>query len=107
MPLSAAYDHILIAPEIVGDISCAEASYNSARGIIRSSWNVSDGHFTLKVSIPVNCRATIELPQSDPLRITESGIPVGQSEIIKIVGVAAGKSRCEVPSGEYSFKTPL
>jgi len=107
MPTSIAYDHIHIAPEIVGDIRWAEASYHSCKGEIKSSWNVSDGQFTLKVSIPVNCRATIELPQSDPLKITESGIPVGQSEIIKIVGVTAGKTKCEVPSGVYLFKTPL
>jgi len=107
MPGSKAYDHILISPEIVGDITWAEASFQSVHGEISSSWKISDNDFILKVRIPVNCKATIEIPQADPDKISENGIPVASSENILIKKGIRGKTLIETASGEYIFKCPL
>ncbi|MCJ7449173.1 MAG: glycoside hydrolase family 78 protein [Bacteroidales bacterium] len=104
---SKAYEDIIIAPEIVGDITWVETSYQTIHGEIRSSWNISDNTFTLKVTIPVNCKATIKIPQADPDKITESGIQLKSSDYIKLIGMADGKTLCGVSSGEYIFKTSL
>jgi hypothetical protein len=105
IPGSKAYDHILIAPDFVGDITWAEASYQSIHGEIKSSWNILDNNLTLKVTIPANCTATIKIPQADPDKITENDIPLRSCENIKATGVANGMTFCEVPSGEYIFRT--
>jgi hypothetical protein len=42
-----------------------EASYNSFYGKIAVHWKKEQGRFTLNVSIPANCTATIYLPQEE------------------------------------------
>lgn len=106
-PGSKAFDNILIVPEIVGDIRWAEATIQSVHGEISSYWKISDKDFYLKVRIPVNCKATVEIPQADPDKISENGIPVRSSKNIRIETVSGGRCRLEIESGEYSFKCSL
>jgi hypothetical protein len=107
IPGSKAYDHIFISPEIVRDITWAETSFLSVHGVISSSWKISGNDFSLKVSIPANCRATISIPQSDTEKIIENGIPVKSSENIKIKAASNGRTLLETGSGEYAFRCPL
>jgi len=107
MPGSKAFNHILIAPEIVGGITWAETSIQSVHGEISSSWKISGNDFSLKVRIPANCKATIELPQTDPDKISENGINVRSSENISTGRISNGKLQLEIGSGEYSFSCPL
>lgn len=107
MPGSKAYDNILISPEIVGDITWAETSCNSVHGRIETSWKVSGKEFVLNVSVPPSCRATILIPQADRMKITENNIPVNEAPDIKATGVENGRSRFEVGSGDYVFRTSL
>jgi hypothetical protein len=107
MPGSKAYDHVLISPEIVGDITWAETSFQSVHGKISSSWEISDHNFSLKVAIPVNCKATIVIPQSDADKISENGIPVRSSGNITIKNESAGRILLETGSGQYLFKSPI
>lgn len=106
-PDSKAYNKIIIAPDIVGDITWAETSCQTNNGGILSSWKISDNILTLKVRIPVNSTAIIEIPGSDPGQLSENGIPVKSSKFIKSVEVIDGKILCEIPSGEYVFKCPF
>jgi hypothetical protein len=103
MPGSKAYDHILISPEIVGDITWAETSFQSVHGEISSSWEISDNNFTLKVRIPSNSRATIEMPQADPDKISENGTPIASSENFVVKKGTRGRTIIETASGEYIF----
>jgi hypothetical protein len=107
MPGSKAYDHILISPEIVGDITWAETSFQSVHGEISSSWEISDNNFTLKVRIPSNSRATIEMPQVDPDKISENGTPVASAENFVVKKGTRGRTIIETASGEYIFTCPL
>lgn len=104
---SNAFDHILIAPEIVGDITWADASIESVHGEISSSWKIEGNDFLLSVRIPSNCKATIELPQTDPDKISENGISVRSSENIKVIKSSDSKTLIETDSGEYNFTCPL
>jgi alpha-L-rhamnosidase len=104
---SAAYDKIIISPEVVGDLTWAETSFNTVHGEIVSNWKIEGKNFTLKVEIPAGCSATVSIPQSDPDKVFENNIPVKQSELVKIVSVSSGKTSCEIPSGKYIFSTPV
>jgi len=56
------FKHILIAPQPVGDLTWAGASYDSIRGTIASRWERHGNKFTLKISIPANTTATVFVP---------------------------------------------
>jgi alpha-L-rhamnosidase len=101
---SASYDELMIEPEIVGDITWADASYNSIHGEISTSWKKDENIFTLKVKIPVGCNAIVAIPQADPGMITENDIPITDSGIQKNISSLNGKTMCRISSGEYLFK---
>ena len=103
---SGSYDNILISPEIVGDLTWAETSFTTVHGEIVSSWKIEGNNLILKVKVPVNCKAVIAIPQSDPDMVLENDVPVRQSGDVKKVELLSGKTFCEIPSGEYLFKTP-
>lgn len=107
MAESNAFNHILIAPEIVGDITWANASIESVHGEISSSWKIKGNDFSLTVKIPANCKATIELPQPDADKISENGNPVKTSENLKVLKSSGSKTLIETASGEYDFTCPL
>jgi hypothetical protein len=59
---SIAYKNIEIKPQPVGDVTYADAQFNSPYGLIVSSWRKIRNKFELNVTIPVNTRATIFFP---------------------------------------------
>jgi len=104
IPSSTSYENILIEPEIVGDITWADASYNSIHGEITSSWKKEEDMLTLKVKIPVGCNALVALPQADSNMITGNDIPISETKDIKVISSSNGKTMCKISSGEYLFK---
>ncbi len=103
MPGSIGFDYILIAPDIVGDITWTDTSCRSVHGEIRSSWKISEDKLTLRIVIPPNSKATVKIPFGDPGRITENGIPLRSSAKVSYVLDEGEKVSCEVPSGDYTF----
>jgi len=103
-PESYAYNHIIIDPEIVGDLTWADATFNTIHGEIKSSWRTENNQLTLEIAIPANCKAVVNIPQHDYDLITESNIPVSESEDVKILSSGNGKTICEIASGVYLFK---
>ena len=102
---SRSYDRILIAPEIVGDLTWAETTFHTIHGEILCSWKIEENYLTLKVKVPVNCKAVVAIPQADPGKITESDIPIRDLKEVKIINEPNGKTLCEISSGKYIFKT--
>jgi len=101
---STSYENILIEPEIAGDITWANATYNSIHGEISTSWKKEENALTLKVTIPVSCRAIVAIPQDDPGMITENDIPINESADVQVISSSNGKTMCSISSGEYLFK---
>jgi hypothetical protein len=88
---SIGYQHIIIRPQIVGDIQHANAKYQSAYGLIASDWTKSDIQFTLHVTIPANSNATVCLPSIYHTTITKNGKPIPIQDAY------------EIGSGDYTF----
>ena len=103
---SASYDTILISPDISGDLTWAETTFNTIHGETSSLWKIEGNTLFLKVRIPVNSRAVVVIPQNDPDKILENGIPVKQTKDIRIKEVSGGKTFCETGSGEFLLETP-
>ena len=59
------FKHVIMRPNVVGDLTSVNASYDSACGLIVSSWKVEDGKFVWKVTIPANTSAAISVPTSN------------------------------------------
>jgi alpha-L-rhamnosidase len=102
---SSAYEKIIISPDVVGDLTWAETSFNTVHGEIISNWKIEGNNFILKVKIPVGCNAVVEIPQTDRSMIYESEVPVSQSKQVMISGGNALKTFCKISSGEYIFRT--
>jgi hypothetical protein len=104
---STGYKNIIIAPEIVGDLTHAGATLNTIHGRISSSWYIENGTLKMKICIPVNCSAVVEIPHADPAKITESGLQIADSKDIKNIKTKGDKTICEIASGDYIFISPF
>ncbi len=84
------FQRVIIKPAFVGGITSANASYNSVRGIIASSWACSNNQATINVTIPVGSTGMVYLPVlsnvTTNLLVKESGTTIWQN------GAANGNS---------------
>lgn len=55
-------NHFTIAPQPGGSLTHASASYRSLYGKVASKWEKTEGGYTFTVTVPVNCEATVRLP---------------------------------------------
>jgi alpha-L-rhamnosidase len=77
---SPGFEHFIVKPAVLGDLTFARARYHSVHGDIISEWRLEKGAFRLNVTVPPGTTATVFVP---------------------------GKSGVEVVAGEHSFETPL
>lgn len=92
-PEAPGFGRIRIAPRPVGDLTSVEAEHKSPYGLIRSHWELDGEDFELRVTIPPNTAAVIDLPGRDACVIS------GEA------GVRNGAFRCG--SGEYAFQSTV
>jgi hypothetical protein len=100
---SIAYKHIVINPEVVGDVTSAKGSYHSVYGKISSEWKKDANSFELHVHIPANTTATIYIPATASNSIVDNGTLINKSKDIKLMGYQKGKAILQVGSGDYNF----
>lgn len=62
-----------IAPQVVGDLTDVNASYNTLYGTINVKWKVDNGQFEMDIEVPVNCEAKVYLPQETIYTTVKSG----------------------------------
>jgi alpha-L-rhamnosidase len=91
------FEKIIIKPQPAGDLSFAKGSYQSVRGIIKSSWQKKEKGFSLAVSIPVNTTAEVWIPAKQNASVVENG------NAIKVSRYDKGYAVIEIGSGEYMF----
>jgi alpha-L-rhamnosidase len=77
---SPGFQHFVIKPAVVGDLTFAKAKYHSVHGDIVSDWRIDRGTFKLNITVPPGTTATVFVP---------------------------GKAGVEVVAGEHSFQTTL
>lgn len=100
---SPGFKTFYIKPEIGGELSYANASFNSMYGEIKSGWELKDGEILMKVSIPANTVANVHVPASSESKIIEGEKAVSSSTGIKVLGSNNGYVELKVGSGDYSF----
>jgi alpha-L-rhamnosidase len=109
-PKIPGYKHCVIHPKFgKGQYSLhwVKGNYDSIYGKIQVEWFKDDDTFILDVSIPVNTEATIFIPVNDDQRfkdIMESGLPVSNSDIIKMIKIEQNRAILKIQSGTYHFE---
>lgn len=103
-PTAPAYKRITIHPRPGGGFTYAEARYQSVHGLVSSRWQIEENVFRLKVTIPINTKATVYLPTDELEKVTESGKGIGKAEGVSFIGIEDGCSVFAVGSGEYEFE---
>jgi len=99
-----AFKHVIIKPLVVGWLTFASTRYDSVYGRITSKWELSDGIFSLYVTIPANTTATVYIPGDDDSAVTERGVPLSLVEGVLSLRIDYGFHIVDIGSGEYEFK---
>ena len=103
---SLGYKTVLIAPQIVGDITSATTSYESPYGLIHCEWKKEREKYELKVSVPANSEAVISLPAATFEDITDYGVAL--TSVTDIINMEVDQNgqmgiKLKVGSGNYLF----
>jgi len=93
------FKKIIIAPQPVGNLSWAKASYDSIRGKIVSDWMRTGDGFALKVTIPPNTTATVFVPTKPGSHVTAN------SPAAKLLLNEGNRAVYETGAGSYEFSS--
>ena len=99
------FKKIIVAPQPVGDLTWAQASYDSICGPVSARWERSGGTFTLKVSIPANTSAEVRVPARESGSVRESGVAARSSPGVKFLRREGDRDVFVIESGTYEFKS--
>jgi len=103
-PNHPGFEHFIIKPAIAGELTWARGTYQSIKGTIKTHWKLQNGVLHLEVTIPVNCRATVYVPTTDPTSVKESDQPASASPTITSAdNNPADYAAFQVQSGQYHF----
>ncbi|WP_375324256.1 family 78 glycoside hydrolase catalytic domain [Flagellimonas sp. GZD32] len=90
-------------PDPTGQMTWAKGYYDSMYGRIKSEWNLIDGGWEYKVSVPANTTATLKLKADTIRQIKESGKKLKSVDGIENIVQSNGEVSMELQSGSYSF----
>ncbi|WP_443947346.1 family 78 glycoside hydrolase catalytic domain [Pedobacter sp. AW1-32] len=93
-----AFKKIIIQPELVGNVTSVQSSYNSPYGIISTQWKKNQNDFEIELNIPANTSATLVLPYLKGQKVSET-----QQNTFSQMGVENGKTKISIGSGHYKF----
>lgn len=72
VPSTPGFKEFTIQPQVVGDLSYVKANHECLYGNIAVEWTRKNGEFNLSVTVPVNTKANIILPDGKK-QVVESG----------------------------------
>ncbi len=104
-PEIPAFKHIIMKPEVLGDLTYVNAAYKSIYGEIKSGWKLENGKYVWNITIPANTTATIYVPTLDKEEVTEGGKPTAKVDGIRFVKWEENLAVFEIKSGSYSFSS--
>src|SRR5690554_3801642 len=74
---------VIIAPQVVGDLTYVSASHETVSGTISVDWRVEEGHFIMDLSVPFNCQAKVYLPGEENYELVQSGTYSFRNELFR------------------------
>ena len=104
-PAQPGFKHILMHPQIVGDLKWVKATHQSPYGMIASHWQLQGDIFDWRITVPPNSTATVWVPTKSIQSVTESGQPVAAATGVKFLRAEPGQAVFEIQSGSYHFRS--
>jgi alpha-L-rhamnosidase len=95
---AAAFDRIVIRPQVVNGLEWVKCSHRSVRGKIESNWKTAANGTEFEIIIPPDIEAAIELPAGT---LTESGKPLAEAKGITVL--KSSGNRLTAGAGRYLF----
>lgn len=103
---SIGYKKISIHPHIGGNLTYANASYETPYGKLFSGWKLEDKKLLLNAEIPTNTSAIIYIPIVNNGEVTVNGQPLLSSKSVIVADKTKEYVSVRVGSGKYEFSTP-
>ena len=100
-PAAPGFRHIVIKPDLPGDLTWVKAHYDSLYGRISSHLRREGKILILETTIPLNASATIAFPAATPDTIREGDKPAAQAPGLKFLRMEGGRALFEAGSGTY------
>ncbi|GAA2541706.1 family 78 glycoside hydrolase catalytic domain [Winogradskya consettensis] len=95
-PATPGYQQLTLAPRPGGSLTQATTSLTTSYGQTRTQWSRSGTTLTLKVTVPPNTTATVQVPASSAAAVTAPPEAVAQ-------GYSSGTASYSLGSGTYTF----
>ncbi|MEN8155752.1 MAG: family 78 glycoside hydrolase catalytic domain [Bacteroidota bacterium] len=95
------FHHVVMRPHLAGGLDHVKAGHRSPNGWIRSEWQLEEGLFDWKVTIPVNSTATLYIPAEEAAEVLLDGKPIGSAE----GSLSGGRFIMDLGSGSYQITT--
>ncbi len=96
------YKHIIYKPQILDDLSYVRYFNRTPYGKAGIHWSKTEEEFSMKITVPVSCTATVYIP-ADDRKIMESENSIENIENVDFVKKDGIYSVYTVQSGEYNF----
>jgi alpha-L-rhamnosidase len=96
------YRHIIFKPQPLPALNSTRYMTETSYGDGGIEWTKQDDQFTMDVTVPVGCTATVFVPASDGQTVSVAGGI--DAEHITQSGKENGFTRYEVQSGKYTFE---
>jgi alpha-L-rhamnosidase len=107
-PAEPGYAAIDFRPEMPEGLDHVEATYESVRGTVTSSWRRTSAGLEMDVTVPPNATGRVHVPAADPRAVTESGsgreVRAELAPSVRLTGVRQGRVVYAVGSGRYRFR---
>jgi len=106
-PNDPGFRHIIMRPQLVGDLRWVKATQRSPYGLIESAWKNEGDRFQWEITIPVNTTATVYIPARSPEAVFESGKPASKARGVRYAGIEKGRAVFHIGSGKYGFESRM
>lgn len=100
---SPGYKEIKLHPQPDKRLAYARGKFETPYGAVKSSWERKGGEMIVRVEVPVNTTALLQLPGAELSSLRESNVPVQKQEDVR----AIQENRdvvVRLGSGEYEFQ---
>ncbi len=102
-PTQPGLKHILMKPNLVGDLKWAKATHESPYGRIASHWQRAGDTLDWRIIVPPNSTATVWVPARNAESVRESGHPVAAATGVEFLRMESGRAVYRVHPGSYRF----
>ena len=103
-PLEPGYRHLIFKPQPVDEMEFVSYTSLTPYGEGGISWKNDEESFSMDVTVPVGCHASVYVPTSDPERVYEGKDNANKVPGILFKEVVDGYALFVVESGEYYFR---